>query len=362
MIIYLNVKVIIVMTLNYIGSKKTLLPFLDHVIMKNIDYHKNSTFGDLFAGTGIVGDYFSKKGFVVTGNDTEQYSYVINRATLKSTFNDKLKNLLVELNNLDGVDGLMYKNYSPYANRLFFTVENARKADAIRIKISELKKDRLINSNEYYFLLASLIQSLDKVANTTSVYGAFLKKFKKSALKPLVVAPIHTTTVQKNKNKVLRKNILDIKSKFNVVYLDPPYVARQYGANYCPLNYLIEYDENITLRGKTGLYDYYKSPFASKANAQSAFEELFQVITTKSNNIFLSYNNDGILSLEEMVNIMKEYGEVTTYKFSYKKFQATKSNGGNTEEYLHYLKCSDQRGKTRQVQIIKDHSDNITEQ
>ena len=47
------------MTLNYIGSKKTLLPFLDYVICSNVE--KKGTFGDLFAGTGVVRDYFSKK-------------------------------------------------------------------------------------------------------------------------------------------------------------------------------------------------------------------------------------------------------------------------------------------------------------
>lgn len=39
----------------------------------------------------------------------------------------------------------------------------------------------------YYFLLASLLESADKVANTASVYGAYLKKIKKSAAKPIKI-------------------------------------------------------------------------------------------------------------------------------------------------------------------------------
>nr|WP_306344738.1 hypothetical protein [Pasteurella atlantica] len=45
--------------------------------------------------------------------------------------------------------------------------------DTIRSKINEWKNLGKINNNQYYFLLASLLESADKVANTASVYGAF---------------------------------------------------------------------------------------------------------------------------------------------------------------------------------------------
>ena len=339
------------MTLNYIGSKKKLLPFIDYVITQNIK--ENGTFGDLFAGTGIVGEYFSNKGFTITANDTEKYSYVINYATLISTYNKNVKTYIDELNELKGVKGLIYKNYSPNGNRKFFTEENAMIADSIRIRIEELKNDDKINVNEYYFLLASLIQSLDKVANTTSVYGAFLKKFKKSSLNKLTLIPIHKND-KKSNNIILNKSVLEFKNNIDVIYLDPPYVARQYGANYFPLNFLIEYDEKIELKGKTGLYEYYKSPFASKSKAKDAFIDLFKVLTKYSSHIFLSYNNQGILTLEEMIDIMKDHGSVITYKYLYKKYQAVKEKGGNTIEYIHYLNCNTQN-EYKEIEI----TDNI---
>jgi adenine-specific DNA-methyltransferase len=237
---------------------------------------------------------------------------------------------------------------------MFFTEDNAKKADAIRTQIEKLREEKTINENEYYFLLASLLQSLDKVANTTSVYGAFLKKFKKSASKKLTVIPIHKLK-NSDKNNVTRKDVLKITDKFDVIYLDPPYVARQYGANYCPLNFLVDYDEKIEIKGKTGLYEYYKSPFASKSKANGAFQEMFTVLTKNCSNIFLSYNNQGILKLNEMVNIMKEYGDVTTYKYSYKKYQAVTSRGGDTEEYIHYLKCNG-GNNIKQIQITKNNN------
>ena len=59
------------------------------------------------------------------------------------------------------------------------------KCDAVRMKIEEWFNNNNINENEYYFLLASLLENIDKCANTASVYGAFLKDIKKTALKLL---------------------------------------------------------------------------------------------------------------------------------------------------------------------------------
>jgi adenine-specific DNA-methyltransferase len=112
---------------------------------------------------------------------------------------------------------------------MYFTDENAKKCDAIRKKIEDWKKEEKITENEYYFLLASLIESIDKVANTASVYGAFLKKFKKSALNPLILQPADFY-LNDNEHKVFNEDInkLIVESSHDVVYLDPPYNHRQY--------------------------------------------------------------------------------------------------------------------------------------
>ena len=69
--------------MNYIGSKLSLLEFLEESINKVVD--KNcDTFCDLFAGTGIVGSYFKRKGYKIIANDIQYYSYVLNRHYWKS--------------------------------------------------------------------------------------------------------------------------------------------------------------------------------------------------------------------------------------------------------------------------------------
>jgi len=112
---------------------------------------------------------------------------------------------------------------------MYFTNENALKCDGIRSKIEQWKKEKLITEDEYYFLLASLLESIDKVANTASVYGAFLKKFKKSAEK-LMILKSAEFYLDDNEHKVYNKNVNDLilESSHDVVYLDPPYNHRQY--------------------------------------------------------------------------------------------------------------------------------------
>lgn len=75
--------------------------------------------------------------------------------------------------------------------RQYFSDINGKKADAIRIQIEDWKKNKLINENEYYFLLATLLENIDKTANTASVYAAFLKNIKNSASKVFSMIPAY---------------------------------------------------------------------------------------------------------------------------------------------------------------------------
>ena len=206
--------------------------------------------------------------------------------------------------------------------------------------------ERLFNQNEiseetYFCLLAGLINSIDKYANTASVYGAFLKHIKKSAQKqfqlellPLVEGPVGT---------VYNEDINQLISRIHgdVLYLDPPYNARQYCSNYHVLETIARYD-NPVLKGKTGLRDAdgQKSKYCSKRTLESEFENLIAGANFKY--IFLSYNNEGLMSVDTIKEIMSKYGRYECYTLSYRRFKADKDEnrniaGSETTEYLHCL-------------------------
>ena len=154
---------------------------------------------------------------------------------------------------------------------MYFTDENAMKCDAIRKKIELWREEKKITDNEYYFLLTSLLESIDKVANTASVYGAFLKKFKKSALKPIALVPADFY-INDHDHDVYNKDILEVAkiTSHDVVYLDPPYNERQYSANYHMLETIAKYDNPI-IRGKTWMRDYsqQKSDYCKKNRSKT---------------------------------------------------------------------------------------------
>lgn len=98
--------------MNYIGSKLSLIDFLEDNILSTINKKNNRelVFADLFSGTGVVASTFKKKNFKVIANDIQYYSYVINKYLIESK--EEIDKELVEyLDNLAGVEGFIYKNY-----------------------------------------------------------------------------------------------------------------------------------------------------------------------------------------------------------------------------------------------------------
>lgn len=331
--------------MNYIGSKYSLLDFLLETIYDITGYKKGEhfVFGDLFSGTGVVGAKFKENGCTVISNDTQHYSYVLAKHYIEN--NSPIDcTMLNSLNNINGIDGFVYNNYcaGSGSGRNYFTDYNGRKCDAIRQKIEELYKKKTIDDNQYYYFLASLINSIDKYANTASVYGAFLKQIKKSADKnfDLELLPI----IDGCKDGVVYNediNSLIMKIEGDVLYLDPPYNARQYCSNYHVLETISKYDYPV-LTGKTGLRDYskQKSAFCSKKTVTNVFEEL--ISNAKFKYIFLSYNNEGLMDLATIKSIMSKYGVYKVFTTEYRRFKADKEENRNhkassTVEYLHCL-------------------------
>jgi len=210
---------------------------------------------------------------------------------------------------------------------LYFSAENGKKIDAIRQQIEIWKNADEISEDDYYFLLASLIESADKVANTASVYGAYLKKIKKSAQKKMILNPA-LFTLNSNKHQVFNadSNVLIKEIKGDILYLDPPYNERQYGSNYHLLNTIAKYD-SFEPQGKTGLRDYYRSDYCKKNEVKNSFEELIKNANFKY--IFLSYNNEGLMAEDDVKNIMSTYGKYSLKTINYQRFKADKTENRN---------------------------------
>ncbi len=326
--------------MHYIGSKEKLLPFLKKEISNHIDeplHIKN--FCDLFAGSGIVGRSFRDSVLHVSSNDMEYYSYIINHAYLKTTSLIDYESQLHKLNQLDTKAGLILKHYALGGGeeRHYFSDENAKKIDTVRQHIELWYHQKSINQERYYLLLATLIESVTYIANTASIFSAYLKNLKKTAQAPLHLKALHVRE-SKQKNHVYNcdSNTLIKELKGDILYLDPPYNLRQYGANYHLLNTIAKYKAFIP-KGKTGLPDYYSSPYSRRKSAYKSLKHLLK--NANFTHIFLSYNDDGIINNKEIEILMKSMGEYEQVFQEHKRFNAKNATKNNkTIEYLHILK------------------------
>ena len=125
---------------------------------------------DIFAGTGIVGKTFKTSVKKVISNDVEYYSYVLNKNYIENHRPlDNKNELLDELNSLPLIsDGFIYSNYCLGGNgeRQYFSDDNGKRIDTMRTTIESWKNNGRISDNLYYFLICSLLECADKVANT----------------------------------------------------------------------------------------------------------------------------------------------------------------------------------------------------
>ena len=138
-------------------------------------------------------------------------------------------------------------------------------------------------------------------------------------------------------------NTVSRKVKGDILYLDPPYNQRQYATNYHLLETVAKYD-NPKLHGKTGLREYQdqKSLYCSRASVKQTFKDL--ILNAKAKYIFLSYNNEGLMTLGDIKEIMSLRGKYGHFTKVHSRFKADKSKNRNykatkTVEYLHYVVC-----------------------
>lgn len=336
--------------MRFIGNKTKLLDEIEKLLIDKKLNKRGIKFCDLFAGTCTVGDHF-KDRYEIIANDTLYMAYVIANGKLKynENFFKKLGfNPFEYFNNADTTNykkGFCYKTFAPeVSGRQYFSNENAKLIDYIRNTIDDWFNVKLIDENEKYYLIGSLLESVSKVSNVAGVYSAYLKIWDPRAVKKMEYIPLETEKQAVYQNEVYIEDVNDLinKIKGDILYLDPPYTPTQYISQYHVLETIARNDmpevHGVGAHRDNGNQI---SLWCKKGNVHEEFEKL--IANANFKHIIFSYSDAGIMSKEFIEKVLKRYAKNGTYEFrqidfvKYKSTRAVKKEiKDNTQDKKHY--------------------------
>jgi adenine-specific DNA-methyltransferase len=341
----------------YIGNKRRILGFLYRLFSGLAEEHSLRRFADPFAGSGAVSRLARQMGMEVYANDWEDYSFSLNRAYLTCRPEELdvlfspwggLAALLKELNS-DGPPSerpFISRYYAPRdteeadyrRERLFYTRENALFIDRVRENLDRLfppETTKGMNARARDILLALLLYEAATHVNTSGVFKAFHKGFGGHGKDALgrIMAPmelempvLHSSEAPAGVSKLEASLFLE-KTSADLCYLDPPYTVHQYGSNYHLLNTIAKWDfppvdnelgVDGRLKRKAGIREDWtrtKSEFCSRRTAPVALRKTLS--SADARYLVLSYNSEGVIPLDELLDLLAEYGRVRINSLDY---------------------------------------------
>lgn len=349
--------------ITYLGNKRKLL---DHIafevdrILQEMGV-KKAIICDLFSGSGVVARKLKQYSSRLYVNDLEKYSYIINDCYLtnRCDFNeDFYQDCLSKILSYPDVEGVITQNYAPQndndikdGERVFYTHRNAVRIDTIREAIDVY----VPNSYKKYFL-APLLYEASVHVNTSGVFKGFYKskesnigKFGgdgENALERIcgeikLSKPVFSnydtlvTLLNEDANDVV-KHLKGL----DITYIDPPYNQHPYGSNYFMLNTIIENKLGNNISKVSGIPDdWNKSLYNKKNDVLSVFNELISNLDSKY--VIVSYNNEGFMSKDNIIEILSRYGSLVVKDVDYITFRGSRNlnnRSKHTTEYLFILK------------------------
>lgn len=341
--------------MRFIGCKTLLLDNIKHIIDEQTSNAKS--FCDIFSGTSTVARYF-KQWYQIYSNDLLYFSYILQKATIENDSIPKFQQLNRKLNIPDPIEyfnnlyitemedlpqekRFFQNTYAPKGGRMYINDENALRIDYIRNVVEYWYKNNFIEENEYYYLIACIVEGIPFVSNISGTYGAFHKTWERRSFKKYELFRLDVNQNRKDNHCYNCDGVELVKSiSGDILYIDPPYNNRQYLPNYHVLETAAKYDYP-EVRGVTAQrpYENSKSDFCIKNKVVSAFSKL--VKNANFRYIILSYSTDGLMTVNQIEEIMKSYGKEDTFKIyeiPYKRYKSRESTKKNElKELLIYV-------------------------
>ena len=376
--------------ITYIGNKRALLDFIGsglREVQLRLGKSQISCL-DVFAGSGIVSRYLKQFSSALTVNDLETYSQIINRCYLSNkseldieSLKKQHENLLkkidkrmaeLEINNGYKTAGFISELYAPLdenqiekGERCFYTPYNAAYLDVARQLI-----EKEVEPEFRDFFIAPLLSEASIHANTAGIFKGFYKNSKtgtgqfggngKNALSRIkgqirLPFPVFSDFECKSRvfsedanllvqNPALYDKFYTSDGSFDLAYFDPPYNQHPYGSNYFMLNLLAEYrrpDCEMISRVSGIPRDWNRSAYNKKRRVAEVFYDL--VKNTHAKYLLVSFNSEGFISQNDMVELLSSCGKVDVLESEYNAFRGSRNLSGreiHVKEFLFLVEKS----------------------
>lgn len=316
----------------YYGSKKRLLPWI-YDNLKDLEFN---TVLDGFGGTSSVSLLFKAMEKDITYNDIFKWNTISAKVLLDNKFPTKVIKAEEFIDSIESLENnFIYNNYK----NVFYTDDENKWLDGAIIKINSVKNQKVKRLYLYCLFQACLmkrpfnlfhranlnlrINNVERQFGNLTTWNTSFPKLMKS-----ILIDVHSLMWDNGKNiKVLSNNVQNINKKFDLVYLDPPYVADGNNDNYLKRYHFLEglcnyekWEDKINEKTKIKVYE--STDEIRKWEDKKNFKKrLFNLIKKhKDSIVVLSYMTNAIPSITEISKFFEEHFSqvtVSTYNLNH---------------------------------------------
>ncbi|MEF9923420.1 MAG: DNA adenine methylase [Muribaculaceae bacterium] len=327
-------------TTRYQGSK---LKFVDWIWDCIKDLHFTSVL-DGFGGTGSVAYRMKKEGKSITYNDILTFNSIIGKALIENSY-EQLEDYEAEALMIRHND-ITYPSFiEDTFSQIYFTDEENRWLDVIVTNIAHMQNEYkqaiawfalfqscIIKRPYNLFHRKNLYLRMQEVDRTFGNKATWDTPFPKHFMNFIREAN-NAIFSNENENIALNKNIFDIKDKYDLVYIDTPYISEKgVGVNYFDFYHFLEglvdyanWDQRIDNSSKHKRLKHQESEWNSSSSIEKSFEKLISKF--QDSILVISYRSDGIPSIDRIKEILtKNSKKVTIFESREIKYVLSKKH------------------------------------
>ena len=323
----------------YQGSKYKLIDWLREKF-STVEFN---TVLDAFSGTSSVSYLLKSMGKQVTSNDILSFNQQVSKALIENQqeliSEDDINYVLEKHNNINYLS-IIEDNFSG----IYYLDEENKWLDIITQNIHSIKNEykkamlfwalfqsclskrpyNLFHRKNLHIRLSDVERTFGNKTTWDKPFDEHFKKF---------ISEINQAIFDNGKENIsLSKDVLELDNKkFDLVYIDPPYIPRKgsltsYMNFYHFLEGLVKYYEWESLIDRKTINNSLRHKKTAWEDKKEIKDELFKVIEHFSNSkIAISYRSDGIPSIDEIKDYLNKKNKVVSVYEQEHKYALAKS-------------------------------------